>query len=371
MSHTAVREQIGGSVELTISADSLLPAPTGPGCARFVVIDSTTAGNEVTLPETYRLPVGSRPLYVFALRSGSNSVDLREAGGSVIATMTAGNSYEAFLVTPDDAVGGWAIKSTSSSTFSTALARGRQPLQFEFDSALYDFSVNDWARAHGWDGTSVVSLNVLLGNACTIGSELGGSNPALSVEGFPSGSTLVLTVSAGAYVAGKGGAGGAGGNATGSLLPQNGSPGGLGLSIDLPTVVINQGTIAGGGGGGGGGSRIAPPTTGYRAGGGGGGGAGHSATGGGLGGAGAAITISSVTYQVPFGNTGNTGTLGVAGGGGAGGHDGGGGGQPGAAGDPAPTSGGLGGAAGNAVDTNGASWTVHAVSAGLIRGAVV
>lgn len=126
------------------------------------------------------------------------------------------------------------------------------------------------AIAAGWNQSSAVVATV----TSNVTSSSTGS-PALTISGsFPGG--LAMTVNAGVYIVGRGGAGGNG-------IVGNGSAGGAGgtaLSVSTAVTITNNGVIGGGGGGGASGGGYICGGGGTSDSGGGGGGGGGFGTGG-------------------------------------------------------------------------------------------
>ena len=109
-----------------------------------------------------------------------------------------------------------------------------------------------------WDGVSpIIATITCTGNQGATNT----STPAFDTGTLPVGSTLTLTINSGCGIYGAGGNGGYGGllaQYTSTYLSTAGSPGGPALNLQCPTVIINNGAIAGGGGGGGGGQGAGP-----------------------------------------------------------------------------------------------------------------
>lgn len=335
MAYTSLHEGFGGSHVETISANATAPAPTRQGGARLLVYDASSSGLSVTLPDATKLRTGGRLTYLVCLDpSSANSLEVKDNGGTTLVTLTAGDCVELFLAGNGSAAGTW-IDRTTTYEEGTALASNRQHVRAEFGVSGNDVDLKTYVTDWGlWDGSSAVSLWVIVGeldgSAMVVGST-STSTAAMTIQGFPAGSTCLLILRSGAYISGRGGNGGYGGQAPSGLLAENGHDGGVALSVSHDTVLFGGGFINGGGGGGGGGAR-----NGNQAGGGGGGGAGYIPSAGGAAGSGGGAS-AGVGGQLTF-----------AGGGGSGGNAGGTGGTVGNDGSAA-ASGGLGGSAGDAV----------------------
>ena len=125
-----------------------------------------------------------------------------------------------------------------------------------------------YSLANGWDGVSLVTLDIPLGTTITSTNNL---VPALTIAGvFPNG---VQITNAGTIAGAPGNAGrGAGTNAGGQAVA--GANGGIAVFASTPAEITNTGDIAGGGGGGGGGASYHATGFGIPPAGGGGGGGG-------------------------------------------------------------------------------------------------
>lgn len=139
----------------------------------------------------------------------------------------------------------------------------------------------------------LVMPNVIVGSSYTVTGSAWSrvqnpGQPAMVSGNFPSGSTIAITVSSGAYIVGHGGQGGSSGSPNGGGIRGTQWAGGDALRVTVPTKIYNYGTIAGGGGGGAGGDGVGNNSIA------GGGGAGYP---GGLGGYG----YSAVTGYAPSG----------------------------------------------------------------------
>jgi len=175
-----------------------------------------------------------------------------------------------------------------------------------------DYNVRSATIAAGWNGTSVVIINIT--NSGVMQASSTGTYACTIAGAFPAGSIINFTNNN--FIVGKGGAGGVGGgDQFGSVGGGGGGAGGPALNISptgSPTInITNNGTIGGGGVGGNGGANTCISNLASAGGGGGGGGAGFGPGGGGG-------TSFSATSQ----NGGSSGASGSTISGGAGGSGG-------------------------------------------------
>ena len=350
MAHGAMHEHFGSSyVDASFGANFTLPLPTLPGCARMVVLTASTTGIEVATPDATTLQVGGRKHYtVFA--SGGDDFDVTDADGTALVTLSDGDCVELYLRDNSTTAGTWATR-TATFEAGTGLATNRQVLDYRFATPLPPrFDIRAYALQMGdWDGTSAVSIRLVLAPGCIAGSELLGE-AAIDTNIWPAGSTMLMFVESLVYVSGRGGDGGLGQPDPATTNATNGWDGGPAIRTWIDMGLVNYGVIQGGGGGGGGGSSVSG-----QPGGGGGGGAGYLPSTGGAGGG--------------FGSWhGVNGSLTIAGGGGAGGYSGGAGGIAATAGSTGGgPGGGLGGAAGASITRNSGK-TVTVIRTGTIHG---
>lgn len=145
-------------------------------------------------------------------------------------------------------------------------------LGFEFtDTAVgYNYNLENAARAAGWDGSTPMIANITViatpqkpgpgsvpgySGSMTYGANVLGSTstgvPAFTTGNISPGSTITLTIPAGSYLVGKGGAGGNQINFDdGRGGDFSGERGGTAIWAGYPMTVINYGVVGGGGGGG-------------------------------------------------------------------------------------------------------------------------
>lgn len=365
MGTTAIDEQRGGSVEVTLGSPTVYQAslPSGPGGVRLYVVRPTVAGSSFRLPNPAYCSVGSEPICV-VINKGTQSINIASFGGVVITGLAANRAVEAYLGVAG--IDSWNLNGPFVVSSSGALNALRKPFELVYTASTTGgthFRV-DTAKQFGYIGadgpvalTVTVKTGAVLGQA-DLGPFLLGSPPAGTTTGpWPAGSTCLITVESGAYIQGRGGGGGA--PATPPLNPGgNGQQGGAALECLINTVVINNGFVRGGGGGGGAGNRITSPAS--ILGGFGGGGAGAP---GGSNGTGANAGTIAATLETG----GSGGQL-------AGGYAGGPGGAPGQAGSAgfglSGATGGAGGAAGPAIRRR-SSVTVTQLGGGVYAGGTI
>ncbi len=339
MTHTAYDEQLGGSVDATISSTYRMRQTYGPGCARMYVLRPTVVGLTARLPRADRNQV---MVEVSVANYGAHAIQVQTPGGAPVASVVPGTTVDFLLLANGSADGEWFASPATGSAMSPALDTRRIPYLISFGKGTGP-NVNlrtEIAKVHDYDGVTPVSLRCTIEDGAVIGSQYAAPAPALASGVWPAGSTLMLIVGTGARIVGKGGAGGRGGNGGASLIFP-GEDGGTALELSIPTSLYNYGKIQGGGGGGGGGRGGAIGA--QNPGGGGGGGAGHLPS---LGGAPGLLS----TGQPAGTGGGGNGFIDTAGlGGNAGGQSGGNGGGPGQAGQAGSGSGGGGGDAGPAI----------------------
>lgn len=301
---------------------------------------SAQAGNAVATPPSVLVVDGrSNPVpgvtVTFAIGSG---------GGSATGTSAVTNASGIATV------GSWTLGGSAGSNTLTATVTGltgspvtftatatNPPVTLTYSSDTYN--VNLFADAGS--PASAVAVTATINAGVYIGSTSTGSYALDTGSGWPTGSTISITING--EVQGKGGDAGRGA----TILGNPGSPGSAGgpaLRAQYACTITNNGAIRGGGGGGGGGGSDADSGN---LGGGGGGGRGFNGGSKGLSGGGGAGdgTDGSRTGAGSGGNgPGGAGDGGSGGAGGAAGSNG----QDGASGPL----GGAGGAAGAAVSGN-------------------
>lgn len=359
MARTALQEHFGDSVDAVITSNYRLRLPYGvTGAARFYALRPSVVGLDVTLPvATYcAAAVGGSPTFTVA-NLGSETLTLKNQGGTAVATIAAGSVLQVFLIDASTTDGTWITRTSTGAVESSALANQVDEFTLSLQSGV-DVNLRDLCDQQGYDGVLPARVTATLeplGSAtvAVIGSS-SNLTAALSTGTFPAGSIVLLTIGAGAYVCGRGGNGGIGGNPAPIIAPGNGQAGGLALDVEADLVLTNYGKIRGGGGGGGGGDYVGATT-----GPGGGGGAGYQGSSGGASGTGSSVGAG---YG---GNIDNFGPGGSVNGGASG--AGGDGGAPGAAGGIPSISGGTAGAAGTSIQKL-ASITLTKLVAGTIDG---
>lgn len=362
MGNTAIDEQLGGSDDTTYSLGGIytLRLPSGFNGCRLYVARPTVAGVILRMPSPSRCSTGAAPIFVI-INKGTQTLTVTSNGGITIGTIAAGNAWEIWLQL--EGVDSWLPIGPFPVSSSGNLNGNRKifDVTYSASSTTRTNVRNDVAKQYGYIGQDgPVAVNVLVNTGVVLG---GGttSNPSVATGAWPAGSTMVITLESGAYIAGAGGAGGSGflANSTGGTA---GAAGGDALNVTVNAALINYGTVQGGGGGGGGGAaRIVSgvPTQG----GSGGGGAGANA------GAGGPVIQSAASTAGSAGSFTAGGAGGVLGAGAAGGT-GGAPGVAGSAGQSGTTSGAAGGAAGTAIKVNtGNGYSLTKLVNGTILGA--
>lgn len=278
MGNTAIDEQRGGSVDVTLGSATVYQGrmPTGPGGVRLYVVRPTVAGSTFRLPNPSYCSVGSEPVCV-VINKGTQSINIASFGGVAITALAANRSIEAYLGFAGLDL--WNLNGPFTVASSSALNGTRKPIELVYTASTTtgtNFRV-DAAKQFGYVGadgpvalTVTVKTGVVLGQG-DMGSYFETSPPAGTTTGsWPAGSTCLLIVESGAYIQGRGGAGANQGTLYNGA---NGRAGGSALECWIPTCIQNNGYIRGGGGGGGGGNRKDTPSIIYGGNGGGGAGA--------------------------------------------------------------------------------------------------
>jgi hypothetical protein len=354
---TAMEEHFGGARDSVPAADYPLTIPSGvPGAVRLHIVRPSASGRSVLLPDATILPrgvSGGEPAWT-VINLGTEAMDIEDSASSVVGTIDVDEAALIFLLDGSTAAGSWLVVIRTGAVESGSIPNDHIEIVLALQSGI-NRNIRTLCDQQGYDGVTPVRVSATLevpsgATSAVIGS-VSTSTPALATGTFPAGSSVLLTVGAGAYICGRGGNGAIGTTGTGS----NGFPGGLALELSVDTTLVNYGKIQGGGGGGGSGDAV-----GVNAGPGGGGGAGYVQSIGGTSGgffSGGNGGVDSPGYA---GGTLTGGTL--AGYGGVGGSPGGAGGAP-------SGTGGTGGAAGNAIEV--VSGTLTQLVAGTINGAIV
>jgi len=359
MGNTAIDEQRGGSVDVTLYVSTVYMArlPHGPGGVRLYVVRPMVVGSSFRMPHPDHCNVGADPVCV-VVNKGTQPISMTTRGGTFITSLAAGFAVECYLGVVG--VDLWYLSGPFVVGSNNALNAFRKPFDIVYTSSSSTVTRvrNDIARQYGYvSADGPVAVNVRIKTNVV----LGGGTPtsaSFSTGSWPAGSTMAITLEDGAFIAGAGGAGGRGMDAAGNGMTTGGN-GGLAMDVRVNTLLINHGTIQGGGGGGAAGSRKLVASV-WLPGGSGGGGAGANP------GAGGGI-VNSMTSTI--GQAGSFTAGGAGGTGGAGSNVGGTGGAPGAFGSnilfgSAP------GAAGVAITVNASNgYTLNKIVAGTITGA--
>ena len=262
MGNTAIDEQRGGSVDVTLGSATVYQGrmPTGPGGVRLYVVRPTVAGSTFRLPNPSYCSVGSEPVCV-VINKGTQSIDIASFGGVAITSLAANRSIEAYLgVVGFDY---WNLNGPFTVASGSALNGTRKPIELVYTASTTggtNFRV-DAAKQFGYVGADgpvalqvTVKTGVVLGQAAWTGLLFGSPPAGTTTGGWPDGSTCLIVVEPGAYIQGRGGAGGTGMNVAGAGMTAGGA-GGTALECLVPTTIVNNGFVRGGGGGGGGGAR--------------------------------------------------------------------------------------------------------------------
>ena len=274
MARTAQQEMRGDAVFVNAEADYRCRLDSAEGGARLYVVQRS--GNYNTdLPSTAQVRIGAHP-NVTVINLGIGTTQVRTSTAANVVSLAAGESAELWPITQTSEVWRW-IKRSVAGVLS-GLNDSRKPLQLRFTaSRLNRVSLREEVAAlFGYTATDgPVALDVVVERDVVIGGGTAAAGPSLDTGTFPSGSTILLTLEAGAYISGSGGNGGQGMSDAGAGMTA-GTAGGPALRIATPTTIVNGGRIQGGAGGGGGAARGQASSV-NRPGGSGGGGAGAPA----------------------------------------------------------------------------------------------
>lgn len=360
MGNTAIDEQFGGSDDTTYSLGGIytLRLPSGVNGCRLYVARPTVVGVTLRMPSPSRCSTGGAPIFVI-INKGTQTLTVTSNGGITIGTIAAGNAWEIWL--PQEGVDTWLPIGPFPVSSSGNLNGNRKVFDVTYTASSTTVTRvrNDVARQYGYvgaDGPAAVSVTIKSGVVLGGGTPTGAS---FGTGSWPAGSTMLITLEPGAFIAGRGGAGGRGQDTAGNGMTAGGD-GGLAMDIRVNAALVNNGTIQGGGGGGGAGLLRTLSGITYPGGSGGGGAGADPGAGGGV------VNGNSATAGQPgsFTAGGLAGT--------AGGYVGGVGGAPGAlGGNGAPSGGGSSrGAAGVAITVNTSSgYSLTKLVNGTILGA--
>lgn len=262
MGSTAIDEQRGGSVDVTIGTASTYRArlPTGPGGVRLYVVRPTVAGVTFRMPDPAYCSVGAEPVMVI-INKGTEPLSIVSFTGGSIGTLAADNSWEVWLIAPGVDI--WLPIGPFPTISSSGLNGSRKIINLVYTASTTGGTNfrTDAARQFGYIGADgpvalqvTVKTGVVLGQAAWTGLLFGSPPAGTTTGGWPDGSTCLIVVEPGAYIQGRGGAGGTGMNVAGAGMTAGGA-GGTALECLVPTTIVNNGFVRGGGGGGGGGAR--------------------------------------------------------------------------------------------------------------------
>jgi len=255
MGNTAIDEQRGGSVDVTLGSPTVYQAglPSGPGGVRLYVVRPTVAGSSFRLPNPNYCTVGAEPVCV-VINKGTQSIDITNFGGTLITSLAANRAIEAYLLIVG--VDLWSPIGPFVVSSSGGLNGNRKPFEVVYtaSSTTRTNVRTDVAKQYGYvgaDGPAAVAVTIKSGVVLGGGTPTGAS---FGTGGWPAGSTMLITLESGAFIAGAGGAGGRGADINGAGVGAGGD-GGLAMNVLVNAALINNGTIQGGGGGGGGAAR--------------------------------------------------------------------------------------------------------------------
>jgi hypothetical protein len=274
MARTAQQEMRGDAVFVTAEASYQCRLDSADGGARLYVFQRT-GNNNTDLPSTALLRLGAQP-NVTVVNLGIGTTQVRTRTGTNVVLLAAGESAELWATSTTSE--SWEFLKDTQAGVLFGLNDSRKPMQLRFTaSRLNRVSLREEVAAlFGYTATDgPVALDVVVERDVVIGGGTAADGPSMDTGTFPSGSTILLTLEAGAYISGSGGNGGQGMSDAGAGMTA-GAAGGPALRIATPTTVVNGGRIQGGAGGGGGAARGQASSV-NRPGGSGGGGAGAPA----------------------------------------------------------------------------------------------
>lgn len=278
MTHTALKEQYGGSVDVTLSTTTPYQCShdSRHGCRRFYIIRPTVVGAIARLPNADYQTIGANPS-ITIINRGTQDLTVQTASGTLVGVLPANIGAEFYCLYNIEALNllgtpTWTFLPMVNTTVGASLNTNRIPFSITYtaSSTTPTFLDLDIGKTFGYrksDGP--VALDVTIAANVVLGSNEPNTY-AFYTGAYPTGSTLTLTLQPGAYIAGAGGTGGTGQTLTGTGMTQGGNGGGA-LAIFVNTTLINNGRIQGGGGGGGGAARRTVSSITYDGGSGGGG----------------------------------------------------------------------------------------------------
>lgn len=278
MTHTALKEQYGGSVDVTLSTTTPYQCShdSRHGCRRFYILRPTVVGAIARLPNADYQTIGANPS-ITIINRGTQTLTVQTASGTLVGVLPANIGAEFYCLFNAEALNAaanvtWTYLPMVNTTVGASLNTNRIPFSITYtaSSTTPTFLDLDIGKTFGYrraDGP--VALDVTIAANVVLGSNSVNSY-AFYTGSYPSGSTLTLTLQPGAYISGAGGTGGTGQLVSGTGMTQGGNGGGA-LAIYVNTTLINNGRIQGGGGGGGGAARRTVSSITYPGGSGGGG----------------------------------------------------------------------------------------------------
>lgn len=264
MTHTALKEQYGGSVDVTLSTTTPYQCShdSRHGCRRFYIIRPTVVGAIARLPNADYQTIGANPS-ITIINRGTQDLTVQTASGTLVGVLPANIGAEFYCLYNIEALNllgtpTWTFLPMVNTTVGASLNTNRIPFSITYTASSASAQTivrNDIARTYGYvasDGPAAVTVtiksNVVIGGGTT-------TTASFDTGSWPAGTTMMVMLESGSRIAGCGGTGGFGATSTGNA-PTSGQNGGPAMRVRCTTAIVNSGVIAGGGGGGGGGARV-------------------------------------------------------------------------------------------------------------------